>query len=236
MRTITIITTKCANCGEQFAKRKDGHHPPKFCSRRCNIDSQRKPMPGCKVCGAKLSVRSATYCRKHYFKSQEFKAHAKSMRVRHLIFCPCGKRFKHKLRRKFCSRRCPALLEMNKENMTRLQTTLDRDHMVERIKESPLTGRFETNKAARFFSLRAPNNVIYEGRNLSHFIRTHPELFDPADLVPYNSREPRCRATGGLLSLCPRRKVVQGTWKGWTWYGSATEVRKPIILHEATGE
>ena len=59
--------------------------------------------------------------------------------------------------------------------------------------------------------IRSPSNVEYHFINLAEFIRTHQDLFDPID-IPKNSYH-------GIALLRPsnKRKVIPGSWKGWTW-------------------
>lgn len=66
--------------------------------------------------------------------------------------------------------------------------------------------------------LRSPTNVEHHFTNLREFIRTHPELFIPADT---EIRQPRgyTRAYAGISMLRPTagKAKVPNTWKGWTW-------------------
>jgi hypothetical protein len=51
--------------------------------------------------------------------------------------------------------------------------------------------------------------------NISRFVRAHPHLFDPEDLIrkPYSKRASySCNATQGLSSLTRNRR----SWKGWS--------------------
>lgn len=59
---------------------------------------------------------------------------------------------------------------------------------------------------------RSPTNVVWYVKNISHFIRTHPELFNPEDLI---IKKYKSRALAGLLSLTARKRP-NGSWKGWT--------------------
>ena len=73
---------------------------------------------------------------------------------------------------------------------------------------------------AIIFRLRSPWGKIYEGRNVTSFVRRRPYLFDAADViwkVPRKHASPECRASASLLHLNPRRKQPLATWKGWTW-------------------
>jgi hypothetical protein len=69
--------------------------------------------------------------------------------------------------------------------------------------------------AAKEWVLRAPDGVIWRGRNLYEFVRTHPQLFAPEDREwkrAGGTGNERCRATTGLAKLRHQWPV----WKGWT--------------------
>jgi len=81
--------------------------------------------------------------------------------------------------------------------------------------------------------VRSPQNVIYEFKNLSNFLRDHSNLFHPNDLKQYSLLKPsrykttdQCNAYKFLLALKPYRmdggpkRNVVGSWKGWRWYAS----------------
>ena len=65
--------------------------------------------------------------------------------------------------------------------------------------------------------LRSPTGAVWCVKNLSHFIRTHPELFDPKDTVTrkYKTGGFYCSAISGLLKLT-RITGPRKSWKGWT--------------------
>ena len=71
---------------------------------------------------------------------------------------------------------------------------------------------------ARVWKVRSPANVVYEFKNLSHFIREHTELFLPEDVIWKGKNKKRCNASAGIQSVCPRKKHPVGSWKSWTWY------------------
>ena len=85
----------------------------------------------------------------------------------------------------------------------------------------------ESHYCAINWIFRSPDNVVYEFKNLANFVRNHPELFAPEDLIKKHNK---CNAVNGLSSLKPYRrngepkKLVNGTWKGWSWV-SGTEMR-----------
>lgn len=80
-----------------------------------------------------------------------------------------------------------------------------------------------TNMHSKSGVLRSPMNVEYPFHNLTHFVREHPELFLPEDVVwreriyRHGVRGERvgyiCRAASGLGTVVSGGR---GTWKGWT--------------------
>jgi hypothetical protein len=97
-----------------------------------------------------------------------------------------------------------------------------------RPQTAEITKKGPTNKASIEGALRDPCGRIWWFRNLSHFVRTHPELFDQKDLIEkrrnHNKSAVTCNAIKRLLALFGRGKKVPGTWKGWT-VGSSTVER-----------
>ena len=91
--------------------------------------------------------------------------------------------------------------------------------VIETQKLSPLTrtGSLE-HRRARDWSLRDPEGTIWNVRNLSEFVRSHPDLFLPEDVRPIGKA---CRALVGLGQLRRGRRMrdPMGSWKGWTWAG-----------------
>jgi hypothetical protein len=90
----------------------------------------------------------------------------------------------------------------------------------EMLANNPLCCKGVNNQKAKYFSLRSPVNIVYSFKNLTHFVRENPHLFNPDDVIwthkpPQTS--PRCNAMCGLASLSPRKKHPAGSWKGWTW-------------------
>jgi hypothetical protein len=96
-----------------------------------------------------------------------------------------------------------------------------------REQKAPLTARGPTNKQSREGALRDPNGRIWWYRNLTHFVRTHEELFSPDDVAWVPTRRGglhlRCRAQKGLTNLYGRGKSTAGQWKGWTIADSTIE-------------
>ncbi len=71
---------------------------------------------------------------------------------------------------------------------------------------------------ARLWRLRDPRGRLHVFKNLRHFVRKNPDLFEVEDTIW--RRTPRgaadyCRASQGLAALSPRRKHPNCSWKGW---------------------
>ena len=75
------------------------------------------------------------------------------------------------------------------------------------------------NFVAKLWKLRNPENKVFIFKNLTHFVRTNPQLFHDDEIVWMNDKNgvKYCLATVGLRSLRPTRKNVKGTWHGWRW-------------------
>jgi hypothetical protein len=63
---------------------------------------------------------------------------------------------------------------------------------------------------------KSPTNVVWDVKNVCHFVRSHPELFPPSDTAKTNKKRKNYnKAVGGLLSLCKTSHRRRGSWKGW---------------------
>jgi hypothetical protein len=99
--------------------------------------------------------------------------------------------------------------------------------LVGRAQKALLTKKGPTNHKSLAGAIRSPDNIVYQFRNLTHFVREHPYLFLPEDVIwkPEGTHGGmRCRAQHGLLSLFARHKDVRGSWKGWTLYSHVEQV------------
>ena len=90
---------------------------------------------------------------------------------------------------------------------------------------SPRSGAFESNANALIWTLRTPDNRILVVRNLNHYIREHPEMFDGTPE----------QAGAGIRSIRQSqlgrrsRRVTQ--WKGW----ELIDVTVPPELYSQSG-
>lgn len=78
---------------------------------------------------------------------------------------------------------------------------------IEGLKNSPRTGRFETNMHAKRWILTSQNGTVYRFKNLSMFIRNNPELFDIAG------------TDGDVSKIVKQLSYIRNSnrkWHGWT--------------------
>lgn len=118
----------------------------------------------------------------------------------------------------------------------------------ERMREL-MTGREQVTELTRrgsprhfralHITVRSPAGVPYRVDNVAAFVRGHPELFSPEDVV---SRDPRpgwyrSRAAAGLRRL-QSASGTAGSWKGWTLtFGCQDELgRRPLAAGDAGAE
>ena len=81
----------------------------------------------------------------------------------------------------------------------------------EAAKHSPKSGKFETNVRAVEWTLIDPDGRRHVIRNLHHFIRQNPALFEPADTIWKNGKY--CNVSAGISNV---RAGYSESWKGWT--------------------
>lgn len=99
------IEKKCLSCGKIFKTTKPRQ---KYCSRECYLQLFERKNKICEVCGKEYSVppskaKYSKYC------SLKCSAKAKSLAKpkTHIGICKlCGKKFRYKTKRKFCSDEC----------------------------------------------------------------------------------------------------------------------------------
>lgn len=98
----------------------------------------------------------------------------------------------------------------------------------EAAKKSVNAGRGEGNVHAKQWRIVAPDETAYEIVNLQHFVRTHPELFEPGDVIWKRTGGKRgtggeyCNATAGLSNV---RQGKSKAWKGWSLYPESPPLR-----------
>lgn len=121
----------------------------------------------------------------------------------------CGASFTYR-KSKYCSPACG--LAAQREH---LAANIPPPEMWARRQESPLTRRGPQHHTGRDWHLRAPDGRQYSFRNLSHFVRSHPDLFAPEDIL--ETGRGGSNATAGLRALRPTPRCRALSWKGWTW-------------------
>lgn len=105
-------------------------------------------------------------------------------------------------------------------------------------RKPPHAARGPQNRCAVVCEFRSPTNVIWLARNITHFVRTHPQLFSAEDVQWYGegrAKSARCRALKGLLKL-RESKDPRGSWKGWTLYSDTEHYKNggDDLLHRKT--
>lgn len=76
----------------------------------------------------------------------------------------------------------------------------------------------EGHECSKPWKVRSPDNLVYMFKNVRHFVRNNPHLFDAEDVKWRKSGRAGplvCRAALGLTSLSPRAKRAKLSWKGW---------------------
>lgn len=85
--------------------------------------------------------------------------------------------------------------------------------VVEKMRKAKLS-KGQDSARAILFAFRGPDDKIYTGKNLMHFVRTHPHLFSKEDLVPFKPTKAfDCIATRRLYALKNGNRQV--SWNGW---------------------
>jgi endogenous inhibitor of DNA gyrase (YacG/DUF329 family) len=224
-------------------------YTPEERARRCAAISAGKfrdwakrkaPRASCKVCGKPVSRLHGKYCSKACQHADPAWRKGPPMLPRNI--CPvCGKE-NPRPHLEYCSRACtladPKFKEIHLPHLLRGQKTSAQpeirkqaaDKMRGRPQTALLTAKGPAHARAIRFQLRSPDGILYRGRNIRDFVRTHEDLFDPQDVIwramRYSKpsmvigvvRDPElhCRASKGLGSLFGESKYVRFSWKGWT--------------------
>ena len=89
------------------------------------------------------------------------------------------------------------------------------ERMLALKEQSERCKRGEKNHRAKHWTLISPDNKTYQVCNLYQFVRDHPHLFAPKDVIWKRSRgkgAEYCNATAGLLNVSSGKS---SNWKGW---------------------
>lgn len=89
---------------------------------------------------------------------------------------------------------------------------------VQAAMQSDIAGKSANNVHAKEWILVSPDDTVYHTTNLHHFVRNHPHLFAPKDVIW--KRQGGGRGTGGeycnaTARLSNVRNGKSSAWKGW---------------------
>lgn len=225
-------------------------YTPEERARRCAAISagktrgwakRKEPRTQCKVCGKPVRILHGTYCSKacQYADPAWRKGPPKLARN---ICSICGKE-NPRPHNEYCSKKCmladPKFREIHLPHLLRGQKTSAQpqfrkqasDKMRDRPQTALLTAKGPAHARSRIYRLRSPDGVVYLGRNIRDFVRTHEELFDPQDVIWRKKKWGKpskvtgvrrqfesCNAAKGLGALYGESESVRLSWKGWTVY------------------
>ncbi len=80
-------------------------------------------------------------------------------------------------------------------------------------KNSPKSGKFETNCHAKKWRIVSPTGQVFVVKNLYHFVRENSHLFNERDTIFKTSGGGEyCNATAGLFNVSSGKAK---SWKGW---------------------
>ena len=135
----------------------------------------------------------------------------------------CGKELRGR-QREYCSQECVAKI------LGPLPLRAGDGTNRRGIKQRGLCAKSPKHHRASEFAL-VKNGIIYLGRNIMHFVRSNPDLFDAGDVVwKPQSREKTwsgavyCTASKRLSALSPSSKKGARSWKGWQWASLSNNV------------
>lgn len=201
------------------------------------------PRSPCKVCGKSVAKPEGKYCSKACQHADPSWRKGPPKVPRNI--CPTCGRATPRAGLEHCSKVClvadprfrethiPALLRGQKIAALPAKRKQAAAKMRGRAQVAVLTAKGPAHCKAIEYSLRSPEGIIFSGRNLVEFVRTHEELFAPSDVVwrptKYKRTSPvikvratpglHCRASKGLTNLFGENKNVRHSWKGWTREG-----------------
>ena len=201
--------------------------------------AKRKALwPRCRVCGNTVSAPHGKYCSKAC-QHVDIASWVKGPPRKERGICKiCGGVIEETRNKLYCSAKCHLADPQFKDDRDRgheiswspekrIQAA---DVMRGRPQEAILTAKGPDHWRSTDYCLRSPKGKIFHGRNILEFVRQHPDLFDPEDVV---WRVPRyrvaskvlgllkvptqtCRAAKGLAHLFGEGPHVRYSWKGWT--------------------
>jgi hypothetical protein len=64
--------------------------------------------------------------------------------------------------------------------------------------------------------IRDPEGRVHRIRNVTHFVRENPHLFNPEDIVWRTDKGRGCLAQKGISSVLSTARSAVSSWKGWT--------------------
>jgi len=138
-------------------------------------------------------------------------------------------------KKEFCNRKCSAvfhgkncthnLIPMMAASHTPTARVNRRLGYIEAQKRIPGLQKTPENYKAVWWRVRDYQGRIHEFKNLCWFIRENPSLFLKEDINYKHTI--RSRAYSGISGLRPNptRKIVNGSWKGWTWYSQTERLK-----------
>ena len=203
------------------------------------------PRSPCKVCGKPVTKPTSKYCSKACQNADRASWAKGPPKVPRNICPTCGKETP-RAGLFHCSKAClvadprfredhlPALLKGQKIAALPAKRKQAAARMRGRPQVAVLTAKGPAHCKASEYCLRSPEGIIFSGRNLMEFVRTHEDLFDRSD-VAWRPTHPKprgvlnlrrnsglqCRASKGLTNLFGENKNVRHSWKGWTRVGTS---------------
>jgi hypothetical protein len=222
-QTVFKVTASftCKQCGNPFDAVVKSSYTPKYCSNTCSGLARRNE-PKEYTCSNPACRLIFTRTRRTTIKNREKPVFC-SVSCAGVVNVEAAKKWNIENPEESLER-LKKLHEINKGNgvYQQLQTPEVRKKAQQGMDASPFFKPGKDHLASKVWRLRSSANVEYEFKNLTNFVREHPELFDPEDLkwkLNKNGIPLECRATHGLYSLNPngKKKVVAGSWKGWTF-------------------
>lgn len=155
----------------------------------------------CIVCGKTKPKKNKYYCSK---------ACEAKHRQYYRVCLVCGNTFKTSPTNDnvCCSAKCSSIHRKRMHESGRYEVNMQR--LVEGKERFWEEHSGEKHLNAKFWELKSPSGQVYTCRNLMHFIKTHPELFDGTPRQAFDGFA-KIKAT----ELGRRTKCPSYSWKGW---------------------